>query len=309
MNDWSFPEDVIVDVVKTLDDAGADFVEVGYISEDADSPPSAACRRELLERLVESCKRVELAAMLRPRMEFPAGMLACRAPFVKLIRVPTQAANLRPSLATASHVVKHGVACSVNLTNISVYTPTELGKAAAAIEKHGAADVIYLADSRGATTAAQVADRVRAIRDNWTGKIGFHGHDNLGNALANSRAAVEAGCEMVDGSINGFGQGGQNTVIQELMRCFRRQRIVGSLKERLEAVVQELHFEISEAQRSLYRVSATKNVSQDWVMIFEDEFGDRLEPLLQRLPDRPYRSIDEVRRQLGGQRCNTPPLR
>jgi NAD(P)-dependent dehydrogenase (short-subunit alcohol dehydrogenase family) len=42
-------------------------------------------------------------------------------------------------------------------------------------------------------------------------QVGFHGHDNLGIAVANSVLAVRAGAVQIDGSTRGFGAGAGNT--------------------------------------------------------------------------------------------------
>ena len=37
-------------------------------------------------------------------------------------------------------------------------------------------------------------------------KLGIHTHDDTGNAIANSIAAIIAGCRMVQGTLNGLGE-------------------------------------------------------------------------------------------------------
>ena len=39
--------------------------------------------------------------------------------------------------------------------------------------------------------------------------VGFHGHNNLGMAVINSVAAVNAGASIIDGTIRGFGAGNE----------------------------------------------------------------------------------------------------
>ena len=66
---------------------------------------------------------------------------------------------------------------------------------------------IVLCDTNGGTlpheVEAIVADVVQAIPGE---KIGIHAHDDTGNAVANSLAAVRAGVRMVQGSLNGLGE-------------------------------------------------------------------------------------------------------
>ena len=56
-------------------------------------------------------------------------------------------------------------------------------------------------------------------------KLGIHTHDDTGNAVANSLAAIRAGCRMVQGTLNGLGErcGNANliTLIPTLMLKMR----------------------------------------------------------------------------------------
>lgn len=69
-------------------------------------------------------------------------------------------------------------------------------------------DIIYFADSNGALYPEKVAK----IYDYFTDKYqniswGFHAHDNLGLAQANSIAAINSGCKYIDISLAGIGNG------------------------------------------------------------------------------------------------------
>jgi 4-hydroxy 2-oxovalerate aldolase len=71
----------------------------------------------------------------------------------------------------------------------------------------------YVVDSAGAMIMDDVTERVQAVVDEVgdDAMVGFHGHDNLGIAVANSVLAVRAGATQIDGSTRGFGAGAGNT--------------------------------------------------------------------------------------------------
>ena len=52
--------------------------------------------------------------------------------------------------------------------------------------------------------------------------MGFHGHNNLGMAVANSVAAVQAGATILDGTARGFGAGSGNTQLEVLVAVLER---------------------------------------------------------------------------------------
>lgn len=67
---------------------------------------------------------------------------------------------------------------------------------------------IVLCDTNGGTLPSDVGRIVReVIASGIPGShLGIHCHDDTGNAVANSLAAVEAGCRQIQGTLNGLGE-------------------------------------------------------------------------------------------------------
>jgi len=64
-----------------------------------------------------------------------------------------------------------------------------------------------LCDTNGGTMPSEVAEIVRAVTAVVPGdKLGIHAHDDTGQAVANSLAAVEAGVRQIQGTLNGLGE-------------------------------------------------------------------------------------------------------
>ena len=84
------------------------------------------------------------------------------------------------------------------------------------MELYGAEGVILM-DSAGAYLPNDVYEKVSALVSNLTIPIGFHAHNNLGMAIANSVAAVEAGATILDGTVRGFGAGAGNAQLEVLV--------------------------------------------------------------------------------------------
>lgn len=80
-----------------------------------------------------------------------------------------------------------------------------LATLAAAVE--GGADWLVLCDTNGGNLPGHVFQRVRAVAERFPGvRLGIHAHDDSGLGVAVTLAAVEAGAEMVQGTINGYGE-------------------------------------------------------------------------------------------------------
>ena len=75
----------------------------------------------------------------------------------------------------------------------------------AAIE--GGARWVVLCDTNGGTLPHEVAAIVEKVTARIPGaKVGIHAHNDTGNAIANSLAAVRAGARQVQGTLNGLGE-------------------------------------------------------------------------------------------------------
>lgn len=84
------------------------------------------------------------------------------------------------------------------------------------MESYGAQGVIVM-DSAGAFLTDELRAKIAALVDATSIAIGFHGHDNLCLAVANSVAAVDAGATILDGTARGFGAGAGNTELEVLI--------------------------------------------------------------------------------------------
>ncbi len=101
-------------------------------------------------------------------------------------------------------------------------TKEELLEQASKMETYGALGIIFM-DSAGYYLPEEVTERVKILLDSLSIPIGFHGHNNLGLAIANSLAAAEAGASILDGCARGFGAGAGNTQLEVLVGVLERK--------------------------------------------------------------------------------------
>ncbi|MDD5085380.1 MAG: citramalate synthase [Candidatus Omnitrophica bacterium] len=79
------------------------------------------------------------------------------------------------------------------------------------------ADCVSLCDTNGGMTSLKVREAVRAARDVSAVRLGIHCHNDSGLAVANSVAAVEEGCTLVQGTMNGYGERCGNADLMSIM--------------------------------------------------------------------------------------------
>lgn len=79
------------------------------------------------------------------------------------------------------------------------------------------AQAIILMDSAGTYLIDDVKEKVAHLHEKTNVLIGFHAHNNLGLAVANSLTATKYGATIIDATINGFGAGAGNTPLELLV--------------------------------------------------------------------------------------------
>jgi 4-hydroxy 2-oxovalerate aldolase len=81
------------------------------------------------------------------------------------------------------------------------------------MQDYGASAVIIM-DSTGSYLPNDVEERITNLKSNLQIGVGFHAHNNLGCAVANSLKAAECGAEFIDACIRGFGAGAGNAPLE-----------------------------------------------------------------------------------------------
>lgn len=100
-------------------------------------------------------------------------------------------------------------------------TPALLLEQARKMESYGAEGVVFM-DSAGHFLPGDVRQRVELLVSELSISVGFHAHNNLGLAIANSIAAADAGATLLDGCARGFGAGAGNAPIEVLVAVLER---------------------------------------------------------------------------------------
>lgn len=100
-------------------------------------------------------------------------------------------------------------------------SPALLLEQARKMESYGAEGVVFM-DSSGHFLPEDVRQRVDTLANGLSIAVGFHAHNNLGMAIANSVAAADAGATLLDGCARGFGAGAGNAQLEVLIAVLER---------------------------------------------------------------------------------------
>lgn len=296
MNDWQFSREEIFEVVGTVAQTGVEAIEVGYISDHPDKPLAGRCDAELLHALREHINNVSnIVVMLSLSESNPADIFTSRAELIDLVRLPSTFAQLPQALNIAEQAKKQGIACSLNLVNISTLEREDFLHVAQQAQQSGVIDIFYLADSRGACHPDEVFSIVSTVREVWDGRFGFHAHDNTGFAAVNPLRALDAGCQLIDGTVNGLGLGSGNTKLSHALsmvqqRCPEKNYNIAVL----DAICRSFRVPMPAEKSYLHYLLGAKNLAQLWVDPLIARYGKDTERLLQMIPRRAYTDIQQV---------------
>ena len=96
---------------------------------------------------------------------------------------------------------------------------------------------VVLCDTNGGTLPHEVSKIVKEVTTHIPGKnLGIHAHNDTGNAVANSIAAVLSGVRQVQGTINGLGERCGNANLMSLIPTFYLKK---EFKEKFETNIKE----------------------------------------------------------------------
>lgn len=221
-----------VRMARQLETLGADIIEAGFpIASDGDYAAVKAVARE--------CRNVTVAALCRtaePDVLRAAAALRDAAhprihTFVATSDIHLQY-KLKKTRAEVIEMTRQAVALARNYAAEVEFSAEDATRSdvdylcevlAAAIE--AGASIINIPDTVGYTLPTEFSRLIKTIHERVVGErdvmISVHCHNDLGLAVANSLAAIEAGARQVECTVNGIGERAGNASLEEIVMAMR----------------------------------------------------------------------------------------
>lgn len=207
---FHFSKEVLETILPLLDQSGIEWIEIGYrngaIRPVDDIGTAGLCKKEFLLYCRSLIRRAKIAVMAHPQNVSHDDIRELKACGVSLLRICVSRGRLKEAFPVIEQSQNEGLAVSVNFIHASQYSDEELDKVIDQASRYQP-DMIYLADSNGSFFPEKVASIYQKYVSQYPIRFGFHAHDNLGLAQANSIAAVHAGAAFIDYSLAGMGKG------------------------------------------------------------------------------------------------------
>ncbi len=216
--DWGVADKIAI--ARALDAFGIDTIEGGWPGANPIDDAFFACPPPLRDARLAAFGMTRRAGRSAANDPGLAAVFSARTPVVTLVGKTwdyhaevalgtTLEENLAMIAESVAEAKRHAETVIFDAEHFFDGFKRNRGYALAAIRAahEAGADWIVLCDTNGGTLPHEVDEIVREVTPLVPGEgLGFHGHDDTGNGVANSLAAVRAGCRMVQGTINGIGE-------------------------------------------------------------------------------------------------------
>ena len=199
-------------IAKALDDGGVDLIEVthgdGLSGSSIQYGASLTDELELMSAAREVVTRAKIAVLL-PGIGTRQDLRVAVERGAQVVRIATQCSEADVAEQHFSIAKEPGLETVGFLMMSHMLEPEALLEQAKKLESYGA-DTIYSVDSAGAMLPHDVTAWIGLFKRELNTRVGYHAHNNLGLAVGNSLAALEAGADAIDGTLRGLGAGAGN---------------------------------------------------------------------------------------------------
>lgn len=218
---FQYTDDDVRRIVGDLDAAGIPYIEIGHgvtIGAAAAQGPAAHTDEEYFRAARSVVRNARLGAVIVPalaRIE-TVDLAGDYLDFLRICVIATEFELVMPFVERAQ---SKGLEVSIQLVKSHLFEPDVLAAAGKRARDVGVR-IVYVVDTTGTFLPEDARRYVEALRGASDVSVGFHGHNNLAMAVANTLEAFDAGADFLDGTLMGFGRGAGNCQIECLVaRC------------------------------------------------------------------------------------------
>ncbi|KAA0205572.1 4-hydroxy-2-oxovalerate aldolase [Candidatus Uhrbacteria bacterium] len=217
--DFSFTVEQTRAVCRELEAAGVELIEIGHgvglNASVATKDKAVHADEEYLRTAQETLTRSKFGMFCIPGIACLEDVDLAGKYGMGFIRIGTDVERVPHSEPFIKKAKSYGMLVAANYMKSYAATPEQFAERVKESESYGA-DIVYIVDSAGGMFPEDIERYVKAIRHVSDIALGFHGHDNLGMAIANTIAAAELGVTYLDASLQGLGRSAGNAVTEVL---------------------------------------------------------------------------------------------
>ena len=171
--------------------------------------------KELHRKMIPRLKSAKPTVLLLPGIGTIEDLKCVREIGIEAVRVATHVTEADIGIQHIEYAKSAGMMAVGFLMMTHMVGPEKILEQARIFVDAGA-DYINLADSAGHLLPEEVRRRISCLVEHLDIPVGFHAHNNLGMAIANSLAAAQEGATYLDATCRGLGAGAGNAQLEVL---------------------------------------------------------------------------------------------
>ncbi len=214
MNNWHFDKKMARESYRALSNSGVDVVEIGFRgNEKFFSKETFGLWRfsedKVIQEVTQGIHGAKVAVMGDfGKIDIEDFVDAVDTP-VDIVRLAVHKDNIQPCITLLEQIKDKGYEVSLNAMGYTSYTQHERIELVNHL-KDSNIDYLYMADSYGSIFPDQIESLYEPLLNIPNIKLGFHPHNNLQMAFANTLEALKCGVNMIDCTLYGIGRAAGN---------------------------------------------------------------------------------------------------
>lgn len=225
INNWAFSRHFGDALYHAVSLAGCDFIECGFFDPSAKEglPWTNLTAEDLKSIRGELQDGAAIAVMINYGSVQLEDVPDAKDYPADLIRVAAPKSAAAEATKFAAALTAKGYRSTINYMGISNYANHEILELVDLMNRFkDEVEYFYVADSFGSLMPKRTREIFTTLRFGTDASLGFHPHNNLQLAFANCLEAMEAGVDIIDGSIFGMGRGAGNLFTDAMLAYFEQ---------------------------------------------------------------------------------------
>jgi len=229
LNNWKFEKKFVREIYRSLAKAGIDYFEIGYRSSEKffNEDEFGLWRFSSEQDIRDVCNGIcgpKIAVMVDYGKFNLSSIISKQESPVSLVRLAAHKNEILKALDILKAIKDLGYETSIQAMGFPSYSARERNSFLRNLNKVSV-DYVYIADSYGSILPHQIKDMLEPFFSlKNRPKIGFHPHNSLQMAFANSLEAIKYGVDIIDSSLYGMGRGAGN-LSTEIMLAYLQSRM------------------------------------------------------------------------------------
>ncbi len=216
----SLPPNYKIQIAKQLDKLGVDVIEAGF-------PSASKGEFEAVKEIANLGLNATICGLARMVKGDIDAAIKADVDMVHVF-IPTSDIQVehtikkskdeivKISVECVEYVKDHGLKCMFSAMDATRTDMEFLKRIYKAVEEAGV-DIINVPDTVGIATPFRFYDMIKELREHLDVPIDVHCHNDFGLATANTYAAVLAGADEVQVTVNGIGERAGNAALEEVV--------------------------------------------------------------------------------------------